>query len=397
MILSSGQKNKTLRDLARIVAENKEEIIAHNEQDLTSAGTLDDTLYDRLKVDGKKVDGMIKSIREVIELYDPQGKVLHAYNHPNGMLVQNKVVPFGRILIIYESRPDVTIEAAISAFKAGNSILLKGGKEARNTNLYLVKLWHQALRENNIPKDFITYLDINRQDMQKLLTENTHDADLIIPRGGEGLIKYVQDNATVPVIVSGRGNNFVYVHHDADFDMAIDIILNGKSRLSVCNATDKVLFNTDINHLDIRISTLVDKLAEMGIEVFGEGDLLNHIHGVKNIESPSMWDEEFLSAKILFGVSASLRDAIHSINTHSGGHTAVIVCKDEQVATQFQNDVDCAAVFHNASSRFTDGGQFGFGAEIAISTQKLHFRGPVGLGQLVSNKWFISGNGNIRE
>jgi len=397
MILSSGQKNKTLKDLARLVAENKEEIIAHNEQDLANAASLDDTLVDRLKVDSKKVDGMVKSIEEVIDLYDPQGKVLHAYSHPNGMLVQNKVVPFGRILIIYESRPDVTIEAAVSAFKAGNSIMLKGGKEAKSTNLYLVELWHEALKANNIPKDFVSYLDINREQTQKLLVENTHDVDLIIPRGGEGLIKYIEDNAAVPVIVSGRGNNFVYVHSDADFDMAIDIILNGKQRLSVCNATDKVLFNTDINHIDIRISTLVDKMGEMGIEVFGEGDMLNHIHGIKNIESQAMWDEEFLSAKILFGVSASLRDAIHSINAHSGGHSAVIVTKDEQVATQFQNDVDCAAVFHNASTRFTDGGQFGFGAEIAISTQKLHFRGPVGLGQLVSNKWFVSGSGNTRD
>ena len=397
MLLTTGQKNKTLKDLAKIVAENREEIIAQNEKDLLNAKNLDATLVDRLKVDDKKVDGMIKSIEEVIALYDPQGKVLHAYNHPNGMLVQNKVVPFGCILIIYESRPDVTIEAAISAFKAGNSILLKGGKEARNTNLFLVKLWHQALKENNIPKDFVTYLDIDRDEMQKMLLENTHNADLIIPRGGEGLIKYVQESAFVPVIVSGRGNNFIYVHSDANFDMAIDLILNGKSRLSVCNAIDKVLFNTDIKHLDIRVSTLVDKLGEMGIEVFGEGDLLNHIHGIKNIENQDMWDEEFLAPKILFGVSASLRDAIQSINTHSGGHSAVIVTEDEQVASQFQNDVDCAAVFHNASSRFTDGGQFGFGAEIAISTQKLHFRGPLGMGQLVTNKWFVSGNGNIRN
>ena len=397
MLLTTGQKNKTLKDLARLLQENREEIIAQNELDLLNAKNLDPTLVDRLKVDDKKVEGMIKAIEDVIDAYDPQGKVLYAYNHPNGMLVQNKVVPFGRILIIYESRPDVTIEAAISAFKAGNSIMLKGGKEARNSNLFLVKLWHQALQENKVPKDFVTYLDINRDETQKLLVENTHHADLIIPRGGDQLIKFVLDSTFVPVIVSGRGNNFVYVHNDADFDMAINIILNGKSRLSVCNATDKVLFNTDIKHLDLRISTLVDKLSEMNIDVYGEGDMLNHIHGVKNIERPEMWDEEFLSAKILFGVSASLRDAIQSINAHSGGHTAVIVTKDEQVASQFQNEVDCAAVFHNASSRFTDGGQFGFGAEIAISTQKLHFRGPIGLEQLVTNKWFISGNGNVRN
>jgi glutamate-5-semialdehyde dehydrogenase len=397
MYLSTSEKNQTLKDLAKLVFKHKAEIIAHNQQDIQDAANIDVTLFDRLKVDGKKVDGMVTSIEEVIKFDDPQGKILHEYHHPDGMLVQNKVVPFGRILIIYESRPDVTIEAAVSAFKAGNSIMLKGGKEAKNTNLYLVKLWHLALQQNNITRDYVTYLDISREETQKLLAENTHNVDLIIPRGGEGLLDYVKKNTSVPVIISGRGNNFIYVHSDADFDMAVDLIINGKSRLSVCNAIDKVLFNTDIEYLTLKISTLVDKLSETGIEIFGEGDLLTGIDGIKEIEHEEMWNEEFLSAKILFGLSASLRDAINIINTHSGGHSAVIVTADSHTAGRFQNEVDCAAVFHNASSRFTDGGQFGFGAEMAISTQKLHFRGPVGIGQLVSNKWFISGNGNIRD
>ena len=234
MIFSTEIKNKTLQDLAELIAANKEVIIAANAKDLELAGNIDPTLIDRLKVNSKKVDGMVTSILEVVTDEDPQGKVLHEYSHPNGMLVQNKLVPFGRILIIYESRPDVTIEAAITAFKGGNKILLKGGKESKNSNLALVDIWHQALVKNGIPKDFVTYLDIDRTETQKLLKENTHNLDLIIPRGGEGLINYIRTNTSVPLIISGRGNNFVYVHDKCDFDMAVDVILNGKSRLSVC-------------------------------------------------------------------------------------------------------------------------------------------------------------------
>lgn len=397
MLLTTELKDKILTDLAGFIAENKKEIIRQNKIDLDNTENLDATLVDRLKIDNKKVFGMIKAIQEVINLDDPQGRILSEYKHPNGMLVQNKVVPFGRILIIYESRPDVTIEAAISAFKAGNKILLKGGKEAKNTNLFLVNLWHQALQKNNISHDFVTYLNIDRDATKILLRDNTHNVDLIIPRGGDALIKYVKEHSKGPVIISGRGNNFIYVHDDADFEMAIDLVINGKSRLSVCNAIDKVLFNNNISGLDLKIATLADRLNEQNIEVFGAGDFLKTMSGIEKINDQHMWDEEFLSAKILFGISASLRDAIATINTHSGGHSSVIVTASNETAQQFMDEVDSAAVYHNASSRFTDGGQFGFGAEIAISTQKLHFRGPIGLAQLVSNKWFITGTGQIRD
>ncbi|MFL2582450.1 MAG: glutamate-5-semialdehyde dehydrogenase, partial [Flavobacteriales bacterium] len=211
MIFSTETKNRALKDLAKLIAENKSEIIAQNKIDLDNAKDIDHTLIDRLKVDEKKVDGMVSAVEEIISDEDPQGKVLHEYAHPNGMLVQNKVVPFGNILIIYESRPDVTIEAAITAFKGGNKILLKGGKESKNSNVFLVSLWHKALEKNNIPTDFVTYLDINREETQKLLKENTHKLDLIIPRGGEGLINYIRTNTSVPLLISGRGNNFVYI------------------------------------------------------------------------------------------------------------------------------------------------------------------------------------------
>lgn len=390
-------KNKTLSDLAELISKHKSEIIQQNKIDLAGAIHLDATLTDRLKVDKKKVDTMIASIHEVINLEDPEGQLLHHYNHPNGMQVENRSVPFGRILIIYESRPDVTIEAAINAYKAGNKIYLKGGKESKNTNIFLAKLWTQALQMNNLPLDTVNYLDIDRTETQKLLKENHLRLDLIIPRGGENLIKYIKQNTSIPLIISGRGNNFVYVHLDADFTMAQNIIINGKSRLSVCNAIDKVLFNSNTENLKLKIEQVLTKASEINLDVYGDGEFFKTFDTIKPMENQMMYEEEFLSPKILFGIVETDDEAVNMINKYSGGHSAVIVTEDKNIAVKFQQEVDCAAVYHNASSRFTDGGQFGFGAEIAISTQKLHFRGPVGLAQLVTNKWFITGNGQIRN
>ncbi len=396
MILGSEKKEAVLQELARLIDAHRADIIAANKKDMDEAKDLDPTLIDRLLVDDKKVNGMIAAVKEVIAIEDPQGKVLDSYQHPNGMKVENKVVPFGKILIIYESRPDVTIEAAISAFKAGNKILLKGGKEARNSNLYLTELWHHALRSQGIPDDFVTYLNIDRAETQKLLQENTLDVDLIIPRGGEGLINYIRSNTAVPLIVSGRGNNFIYVHENADLEMALNLIMNGKSRLSVCNAIDKVLFHENIPGLQGWLPELMGAAKEMNLEVLTDGDTFNGLDSTSPIKGEEIYYEEFLSPKILFSTVKSLDEAVQTINRYSGGHSGVIVSSDADSAEQFLNDVDCAAVYHNASSRFTDGGQFGFGAEIAISTQKLHFRGPVGLSQLVTNKWFVHGQGQVR-
>lgn len=397
IVMQTVLKNKTLYDLANLISEHKSEIIQQNKTDLAGSNELDPTLTDRLKVDEKKVEAMVASIKEVISLQDPEGEILHHYDHPNGMKVENRSVPFGRILIIYESRPDVTIEAAINAFKAGNKIYLKGGKESKNTNIFLVKLWTKALQMNNLPTDLVTYLDLDRNETQKLLKENNLQLDLIIPRGGEALIDYIRQNTSIPLIISGRGNNFVYVHTDADFTMAQNIIINGKSRLSACNAIDKVLFNANTENLKQKVEQILSKAVEMKLETYGDGDFFKSFDLIKPMEDKLMYEQEFLSPKILFGLVETVDNAIDLINKYSGGHSAVIVTEDKKTATKFQDEVDCAAVYHNASSRFTDGGQFGFGAEIAISTQKLHFRGPVGLAQLVTNKWFITGNGQIRN
>jgi glutamate-5-semialdehyde dehydrogenase len=395
--MDSQIKNQTLTDLAVLISNNSEEIIRQNKIDLSQSMGADSTLTDRLKVDQRKVDAMVASIREVIGLEDPVKKILSRYRHPNGMTVENRTVPFGKILIIYESRPDVTIEAAINAFKAGNRIYLKGGKESRNTNMHLVNLWSEALKMNGLPAETVTYLDISREEIQRLLRENPYKLDLIIPRGGEELIRYIRGNTSVPLLISGRGNNFMYVHPDADFTMAGNLIVNGKSRLSVCNAIDKVLFSQQTENLKEKMEQILSRASEINLEVYGDGEFFRSFPSVRPMESPAMYEEEFLSPKILFGLVETIDEAILKINTCSGGHSSVIVTENESMATKFQDEVDSAAVYHNASSRFTDGGQFGFGAEIAISTQKLHFRGPAGLAQLVTNKWFINGNGQTRN
>jgi glutamate-5-semialdehyde dehydrogenase len=395
-MITTRQKDKVLATLAALLAQNQQVIIKANQEDVAKYNGQDESMLDRLKVGEKKVQGMISAVQQAMALKDPEGKVLYAFEPENGLRIENRTVPFGNILIIYESRPDVTIEASITAFKAGNNILLKGGKEARTTNLALMALWQQALSENGLSQDLVSYLDLNREDTQQLIKNNTHQVDLIIPRGGEGLINFVRQNTSIPIIISGRGNNFLFIDQTSDFDMAVDIILDGKKRISVCNALDKVLLHENLPAREEKVAFLIDRLHEAGIEVLGSPAISDFHNNIITISGSGIYDEEFLAPKIFLSIVKDLPEAIKIINTHSGKHSASIVSSDARSADRFLNEVDCAAVYHNASTRFTDGGEFGFGAEMAISTQKLHFRGPVAIDQLVTNKWFIFGNGQTR-
>jgi glutamate-5-semialdehyde dehydrogenase len=387
-------KNKVLKDLAKLIRLNASKIILANQTDLDRCPKTDSALFDRLKLNMDKIEAMKSCINQVIQMPDPEGNILYSFQKHKDLLVENRVVPFGTILIIYESRPDVTIEAAITAFKAGNKIYLKGGKEARSTNLFLADLWQQALELNHQNKNIVQYLDYNRSQTQDLIKTNKLNLDLIIPRGGEQLIQSIRENTQIPMIISGRGNNFLYIDKDADFDMAIEVILDGKKRISVCNALDKVYIHK--SHKHSQFMKLIHSLLQHKIEIVADSNLQNLDPAMASIDNEEVYYEEFLSNKILLATINSLDQAIMAINKYSGGHSAVIITNDKSSAQFFQNNIDCAAVYHNASSRFTDGGEFGLGAEIAISTQKLHFRGPVGLNELVTNKWFISGNGNVR-
>lgn len=395
--MTSLSKNNVLLALAELLSENRSEILSQNRLDMNAFSDMDASMKDRLKVDEAKIEGMIRSLREVASQDDPEGKILYDFTRPDGLRVENRTVPFGTILIIYESRPDVTIEAAATAFKAGNRILLKGGKESFSTNTYLTKLWRQALSENGFDADFVEYLDISRDETQQIIKHNTRKVDIIIPRGGDKLIEFVVENASVPVIVSGRGNNFMYVDDDCDSEMAIRLILNGKKRISVCNALDKVLINKNLNAIEDILTDFVSQLNNMGIEVIGDEEVSSICNKIRKSNDEMVLFEEFMAPKIYFSLVDDLQQAVKIINRYSGGHSAVIVTDNAKKAEDFMRDVDCAAVYHNASTRFTDGGQFGVGGEIAISTQKLHFRGPLGAQELVTNKWFVYGDGQVRE
>ena len=391
------QKNSVLSALSQLIRQHRLEIIEANSNDIGAFPDMDDAMMDRLKVDDKKIEGMIRSLEEVSAQADPEGKIRYEFVREDGLHIVNRTVPFGTILIIYESRPDVTIEAAATAFKAGNRILLKGGKEAYHTNTFLTRLWQQALSDIGADTSWVEYLNYTHADTQLLISENSRKVDLIIPRGGERLIRFVQENASVPVIVSGRGNNFLYVEGDADFNMATRLILNGKQRISVCNAIDKIVINQKWPHLQEKVTALITMLTDNGIEVWGSRAIATVSDAIRVEEDAATLCEEYLAPKLYLTLADDINEAIGLINSYSGGHSAVIVTNSRSSADRFMQQVDCAAVYHNASSRFTDGGQYGVGAEIAISTQKLHFRGPLGAQELVTNKWFVYGEGHIRE
>ncbi|CAM3462049.1 glutamate-5-semialdehyde dehydrogenase [Zobellia roscoffensis] len=396
LLLDIKQRNAVLSDMAHLINQERSAILEANKKDMEGYTGDDLAMRDRLKVDQGKIDGMILSLQQLAAQEDPLGVELFSFEHENGMQVSNKTAPFGTILIIYESRPDVTIEAAGIAFKSGNKILLKGGKESLNSNLLLVDLWHKALEANEAEADWVTYLQFNRTETQAFLEKPTQKVDLIVPRGGERLIAFVKQHATCPVIVSGRGNNFIYVGEEADLEMAIDIIINGKTtKISACNAVDKVLISSDLPRKQQFLQHLIQELKKSNVEILAD-EAIAGMEGTKGIEDDNIWHEEFLDYKIVIGQSSDLEDAISKINTYGGGHSASIITANNETAEYFMNNVDTAAVYHNASTRFTDGGQFGLGGELAISTDKLHQRGPIGLQHLVTNKWYVKGNGQTR-
>ena len=397
-LLDSKTKNNVLQSMINILDKRREEIVAANKKDLDAFGEGDQAMYDRLVVNNAKVDDMIRSVKEVMDQEDPVGQVIEHRKLDTGLDITNKTAPFGTIMIIYESRPDVTIEAAVLAFKANNKIYLKGGKEANNSNKILEDCWHEALKENNLEKDWIELLQMNRTETQDFLKNPPQHIDLVVPRGGEKLIAFVKEHSTGAVLVSGRGNNFLYVSKNADFDTARKVMLNAKiDKISGCNALDKVLVDKNLPDFEKRVKELYDMFTENKVHIQVDDDIAKILPNEEKIPSEDTWYEEFLAMRIVLGAIDGNDAAIEKINKYSGGHSAVIVTTDKEEAANFMEQVDSAAVYHNASTRFTDGGQMGVGAELAISTDKLHHRGPLGLKQLVTNKYYVLGEGHIRE
>jgi len=396
-LVNSQLKNNVLETMMHLLDRKRVEIITENKKDLAAFEQEDKALYDRLVVDSKKVDEMIKAIKEVQAQEDPVGKNISNITLDNGLNIINKTAPFGTIMIIYESRPDVTIEAAVLAFKANNKILLKGGKEACHSNHILEQCWHEALETNGLSKDWIRLLHLNRIETQSFLKNPPEKIDLIVPRGGERLIQFVKEHATCAVLISGRGNNFLYVHEDADWEKALKVILNAKTdKISGCNALDKVLIHERIDQFPQKLKALKALLDRHQVAILTDESTSKILTDVPTISSKAIWYEEFLAMKIVVAKTSGVEEAIQKINRYSGGHSAAIITESKDTALAFMQQVDSAAVYHNASTRFTDGGQMGVGAELAISTDKLHHRGPLGLKQLVTNKYYVFGDGHVR-
>jgi glutamate-5-semialdehyde dehydrogenase len=397
-LLETTIKNNVLKSMTIILDENRAILLEANKKDLDAFHKEDQAMFDRLILNDSKIDGMITAINEVKAQEDPVNQIISDVKLKNGLQVTNKTAPFGTIMIIYESRPDVTVEAAVLAFKSNNRILLKGGKEAIYSNKILVDFWHKALEENNLGKEYIKLLQMNREETQSFLKNPTEQLDLVVPRGGERLINFVKEHAKCAVLISGRGNNFLYIDKNADWNKTLAVIIDAKTaKISACNALDKILINKNIPNFKNKLKELQTVLKEKAVTILVDNEIQKVLKEATLIKEETTWQEEFLALKCCIGAVANLDEAVLIINKNSGGHSAAIMTADDDNADSFMQQVDCAAVYKNASTRFTDGGQLGVGAELAISTDKLHHRGPLGLKKLVTNKYYIFGEGQTRN
>jgi len=390
--LSSDEKNSILRAMAAVIKDNAEKILEANRADLASRD-LRPSSRDRLLLNPRRMDDMLSAIEAVIDLPDPVGERLEQWTRPNGLDIRKVRVPLGVIGVIYESRPNVTVDAIVLAFKAGNAVVLRGGREAVHTNECLVDLLNRIA---GLPEGAVELLDSRSRDSVDELLRARGLVDVIVPRGGADLISRVVDTARVPVIETGAGNCHVYVDNDADLDMADRIVVNAKvSRPSVCNSAEKLLVHRGI--AAEYVPRIVRKLQEAGVEVRGDEETRALASALDvRAASPEDWFTEYSALIMAVAVVDDLDAAIAHINRYSTSHSEAIVTRNEQRAREFLERVDSAAVYWNASTRFTDGGEFGFGAEMGISTQKLHCRGPFALKELTSVKYQVIGSGQIR-
>lgn len=396
--LGSEDKNNALLAMADALRENCAAILEENKKDVEAArGKITDVMIDRLSLDESRIKGMADGIRDVVKLPDPVGRVLSRVELSNGLIVEKAAVPMGVVAIIYESRPNVSSDAAALALKSGNVCVLRGGKEAFRSANAIVNALRSGLKRLGLCENFINMVqDTTRQSSTELMTADGY-IDLLIPRGGAGLIKACVENATVPVIQTGTGICHIYVDDDADLDMALNIIENAKtSRPSVCNAEEVLLVNSKIadKFLPMLKKRLVDGRKENPVELRLDERAARIIDGIKAGEKD--FDTEFLNYILAVGIVDSVEEAVRHIGEHSTQHSDAIITNNDAHAAEFTRDVDSAAVYVNASTRFTDGGCFGLGCEMGISTQKLHARGPMGLCELTTYKYIVKGNGQIR-
>lgn len=395
-VLSANQKNRALITSADYLVQNTKELLDANERDVKTAkeNQMSPALLDRLLLTEARIAQMAEGLRKIAELDDPVGEVLSMKQRPNGLMIGQKRVPLGVIGIIYESRPNVTADAFGLCFKAGNAAVLRGGKDAINSNDAITRILQKALTACQLPAEAILLItDTSHETAEEFMRLNRY-IDVLIPRGGAGLIRTVVEHATVPVIETGTGNCHVYVDETADLKMAVDIIFNAKTqRIGVCNACESLVIHEKVK--DELLPLLVQKLKEKNVELRGDEESCNVCAEITPA-SEEDWGTEYLDYILSIKTVKNIDEAIAHINQYNTGHSEAIITRDYENSQKFLDQIDAAAVYVNASTRFTDGFEFGFGGEIGISTQKLHARGPMGLKELTSTKYIIYGNGQVR-
>lgn len=397
VLKSTSQKNEALAAIAERLIVETAYILKENKRDIEEgrAKGFSDSLLDRLMLTEQRIIDMAEGIKQLIELRDPIGECVSKWERPNGLSIQEMRVPLGVVGMIYEARPNVTVDAATICLKTGNAVILRGSSSAINSNKAIVSVIHRALKETSLPPESVQLIeDTTRDSAKQLFTMNDY-LDVLIPRGGKQLIDTVVREASVPVLETGAGNCHIFIDETANKQMAIDIIINAKTqRPSVCNAIETIVLHE--KWVQQYGKELFSTLKERGVELRGDQKALA-IDSSIVLASEEDWGTEFLSLTLAVKVASSIEEAIYHINTYGSMHSEAIITEDEENVNKFFTSVDAAALYHNASTRFTDGSEFGFGAEIGISTQKLHVRGPMGLPALTSTKYVIRGNGQIRK
>lgn len=395
--LGTNDKNRGLISVAQELVNQTDYLLEENQKDIELAEKkgVRQSLIDRLRLNEKRIQDMAEGLRQIASLEDIVGEVLEIKNRPNGLRIGTKRVPLGVIGIIYESRPNVTADAFGLCFKTGNAVILKGGSDAIHSNMAIVHVIKDGLRKEKLPQDSILLVEnTDRESAQELMKMHGY-IDVLIPRGGAGLISAVVENSTVPVIETGTGNCHIFIDESANLEMAVDIIENAKTqRMGVCNACESLVVHSAV--ADKIIPSIVERLKKHQVEIRGDEKAQQLMSEIVPATEED-WGTEYLDAIVSLKIVDSLEEAIFHINKYNTGHSESIITENYSNALRFQDEIDAAAVYVNASTRFTDGFEFGFGAEIGISTQKLHARGPMGLTALTTTKYIIFGNGQIRE
>ena len=397
VLLSTLQKNELLEKAAQALEDNSADILRANEEDLAAGKErgLSDSLLDRLKLDEERINGIANGLRLVVGLSDPVGEIVRGHTRPNGLRLKQVRVPLGVMGMVYEARPNVTVDAFGLAVKSGNVPLLRGSKSARHTNEKLVEILQTVAEDYGLPREIVQLLPCDTHDSVQDLITARGLVDLVIPRGGAGLINAVVTGATVPTIETGTGNCHFYIDKSADVETAIDLVINGKTRrCSVCNATEVLLLDSNLPDDDKK--RVLKALQDQGVTLHGNKAELDSLATDVVEATDEDWTDEYLSFDIAVALVDGVEEAVKHIAQYSTGHTEGIAASDYSVTSYFETFVDSAAVSINTSTAWTDGEMFGFGAEIGISTQKLHARGPMGLPELTSTKWVVSGDGQTR-